>query len=215
MCMQLNAARSRVACSSIKVKTRRRIRFGTTSAANQSRALILSFSAAGIMFVWLYFGFIVRSCDDRLNQMHRNISSVPWGYESFQCLAFNKQCDCRMPLNRTHVLNPCVTRLRFHIMKILPLMSLLLHPFALREFFTLDPDYNRFFIRMAWGVSPFVYAAIVIVMFTDHCYHICLMASIYGSTILLFVFGLHELLENRIVARKEDRTVPISELPQK
>ena len=220
MCTQLNAARSRtkpppsrIIWPSINATTRRRIRFGTTSASNQSRALILSFSAMGIMLAWLCLVLTVRLCSNELDQIQMKTSGVQLTYESLQCLAFNQQCHCRMSSNTTHVLGPCVTRLRFYIMEILPLVSVALQPFPLREFFTLDPDCNRFFVRMAWRVSPLVYAAIVIIMFTNHCYHVCLNISVCATGAILLVFGLHELLENRIVAQKEDRTVPSTPLP--
>ena len=213
MCTQLNAtparikaACSRIICPSMNAKTKRRLRFGTTSASNQSRALILSFSAMAIMLVWGCVALTIRSCNYALDLVQ--IAGVPSIQESFGCLAFNKQCNCLMSSNTTHVRDPCVTRLQFHAMKILPLISLVLEPFAVREFFTLDPDCNRFFIRMAWGASPFVYGAIVIVMFSNHCYHVCLMGLIYATSGILALLGLHELLENRIVAPKKDRAEP-------
>ena len=160
-----------------------------------------------IMFAWLYVVFVVQGCIEKLGEKQRNITGVRPRYESVQCLILNRQCNCRMLSNTTHVHDSCIPRLQLHFVKILPLLSLVLQPFALREFVTLDADCNRFFVRLAWKVSALAYAAIVIGMFTNHCYHVHLIVSIYATSTVLFLFGLHELRENRIVARKEDQTV--------
>ena len=214
MCTQLNAKRSRtkpapsrIIWPSITTKKRRRIRFGTTNASNQLRALIFSFSAMAIMFAWLCLAIVVRECTEELDKIQRNITGVRPRFESLQCLVLNRQCNCRMLSNTTHVHDSCIPRLQLHVMKILPLLSLVLQPFALREFFTFDGECTRVFVRMAWGVSAFAYAAIVIAMFSNHCYHDCLILSICVTSTILFLFGMHELRENRIVARKEEQTV--------
>lgn len=214
MCTQLNATRSRsrpppsrIIWSSTSTKKRRWIRFGTNTASNQWRALILSSSVFGLMLAWVGLAFVIQSCTDELDHMQKNITGVFPRHESIQCIVLDRQCNCRMSSNGTHVHDSCVTRLHLHVMKILPLLSLVLQPFALQESFTLAPNCARFFVPMASSVSPLVYATVVIVMYTIHCYHTHLIVSIYATSGILFFLGVHELCENRMVGCKQDRTV--------
>ena len=110
---------------------KRFIRFSTSNASDQARAMILSFSAVGIMFIGIIIAVTISFCHKYLDQIQ--ISSVSSPKESFQCLIFNKECHCRISPNETHFSDRCLPRLKLHMLRLLPVVSSVLQLFAFRE----------------------------------------------------------------------------------
>ena len=124
---------------------------------------------------------------------------------SLQCSIVNEKCLCRLLSNGTEVPENCFEHLQRRMMQILPLLSVVLQSFALREFFTLSEDCNRVFVRVAWASTPFVLLAIAIGMFSDHCYHFVISLSIFVTACLLIFLVVRDCETPRTPANNEDQ----------
>jgi hypothetical protein len=188
--------------SSLRTAINRRIRWGTTSASGQKRAMILSFFALGLILAWMLMGMAIQECDDSLVMEIANRSSIEL---SVQCLIFNKKCNCRISPNETLFLNRCLPRLQLFAMHIIPVISCVLELFVFRELITLGTYGNRFSKQVTWVMFPLVSISIAIAMFSTHCYHLHLGLSIFITSCLLAMLVFHDCTENRMVAENERR----------
>ena len=94
----------------------------------------------------------------------------------------------------------CITRLQLHIARILPLVSYVLQLFAIRELFTLGVDCNRALIRVAWAISPFVFIAIAISMYSNHRYFFPSIVSLFSTSGVVAMLFAHDYVRRKIAA---------------
>ena len=199
-----NSARCRVSRPSLPTKIKRRIRFGTTSAFSRIRSIILSLSATGTIYASLVIMDNVQTCQQSLaDQMQ--MSNTTSSKASLQYGIANEKCRCRLSSNGTEVPEHCIEHLQLRMMQMLPLLSVILQSFAIRELFTLSEDCNRVFVRVAWASTPFVLLAIAISMFSDHCYHFVISLSIFVTAYLLILLVVRDCERTRTAANSEDQ----------
>ena len=200
---QTNSARCpQTNLSSIRTAINKRIRWGTTSASGQKRAMILSFFALGPTLAWTYMGMTIRECNNSVVMEIANRSSIE---ESIQCLVFNNECHCLISPNETLFLDRCLPRLQLFTVRIIPVISCVLQLFALREWITLGRDGIRFSNPMACVMFPLVSVGIGIAMFSNHCYHVYLGFTICATSYLQAIPVFHDCTGNKGIPGNERR----------
>ena len=185
-------------------RTNTKIIFGTVSDANQFRAMLFSFSAMGAIGFCMFTGDAIRRFHQLLDEV-RNVSNKTSPEMSPQCSFSNEKCICGILSDGTLVSDVGINRLQQHMTRIWPSISFILKMFTIRELFTLVPDCNRCFIKVAWSVSPFVFIAIGIGMFIDHCYISVPILSVFSSCMIVFMLSIHDFAQRKKAAERASR----------
>jgi hypothetical protein len=147
-----------------------KIRFGTTNAGSQDRAMLLTCFFFGFMSTINCIEFFLRECNQsslRLQIANSTLSPT----NELACSPIFAKYLCPIVLNRTESLKNCTVNIEFACSRIFALVSLTLQILLIHELFTVHGGSSRKFVHIMWIVSFLTFVGVMIGTDWNDCSH--------------------------------------------
>ncbi len=174
-----------------------KIRFGTTTTGGCCLTILFTFFG-GIVLLISHF-LLQPSNKCHKSSVHSQISNLTSSTvnNSF-CRLHYEKCLCSILSNKTENSENCITNIELQFSRILPLVSFVLQICFLREVFTLDGNFNRKLIYIAWIASLFTFIGLAIAIYWSSCYHEFIIGNLIWPWLPMSLLAAHNLTLHNI-----------------